>query len=450
MNSKLSVDAMNRVATEEKIRLIAQKAEAYARNSLKDFDWKEKEGWKEIFTQKQDQVMENLQTQDAESLHDLMEFALRYHEEERAFWIFNAMLTRDPPASATAITWLAQYPHLVFNLLHSFLPSDGALPNDLGELRLGVLEAVVNSANDVPMASLVALEKLQHDIGELDVLHYAKLIWLASITVRARQTFQEILLVLSELREKYTSRPSLLYTQKQLLHVAFERAEEAFENCRCDAQGRPTMQRRPPLRVDLHRPRKKTHPTAVIEPNNQVQEDSNNDSPEHFDRSTRNPIVVADIRVDTPSTIRLHSHVRLTAASKPEKQNALWKREILDGVVKQSFRGEAEIELYHFPPPEYESMKWNLYDAGSTATARAVTDAIIRLESDKYEACAFHAIITGSPQAEIIGVEYEPVITEGQQWSDSFNESQRKAIASACISQLSLIWGPPGGFLSVL
>ena len=76
--------------------------------------------------------------------------------------------------------------------------------------------------------------------------------------------------------------------------------------------------------------------------------------------------VVAHPRVDAPSSIRLHSHVRLRAASKPEKGD--FETPMMDGIVTVMQAGEVRISLVHTPPPEYASMEWYLYDAGSVGT----------------------------------------------------------------------------------
>ena len=73
--------------------------------------------------------------------------------------------------------------------------------------------------------------------------------------------------------------------------------------------------------------------------------------------------VIAHVRIDALNPVRLHSHVRLQAATDPEKG---WvKVAILDGVVVQSAKGEVKIELNHPPPPELERMQWRMYEAGS-------------------------------------------------------------------------------------
>jgi regulator of nonsense transcripts 1 len=121
----------------------------------------------------------------------------------------------------------------------------------------------------------------------------------------------------------------------------------------------------------------------------------------------------------------------------------MWKREVLDGIVKLSFKGEIEIELFQYPPPEYAEMEWNLYDCGSTATTKAMMDALKRLHEEREESCGFHRIICGSSEDYIPEQEPASIDMEGPEWI-GFNASQKHAIVESCQNELSLIWGPPG------
>jgi len=170
-------------------------------------------------------------------------------------------------------------------------------------------------------------------------------------------------------------------------------------------------------------------------------------------------LMKAAIRVDAKSSARLHSHIRLEASSKPE--NRWISIPILDGLVIQAGKGELRVQLLHPPPPEVESMDWNLYTAGSIgklncslayfrlltwlkATSRAMMDAIVKLLTEREQCCAFHSLITGETIAEdSVAAERETVSSEFE-LGNHLNGSQRAAVMSLTQGSLSLIWGPPG------
>ncbi|KIM31881.1 hypothetical protein M408DRAFT_240126 [Serendipita vermifera MAFF 305830] len=433
---------LDRVPTEEKLRSINQ-AIPYSLNTLDFVKWKEEEpGYEEIFTKSREAVQTALHGAPFTKLNGLMDFALIHHEVERSFWILEAMLSSPEIVIWNIAGWILRYPHLVFKLLKIHLgPNPSCLSAPFDAIRQPIIDAVVLSVNDAPYAALFALEKLAFDIAELSFSQYTAVLWTASMVVRGRQTVQETLIVLHEQRKRVESNPDIEHAHRQALQIALERAEDAFESCPCDEQGRPSRQRNPPIRVRLHpkvpKPPKPTAGSAEVEaaPTNTVEEPSG-PSPDMV-------LVVADIRVDKPSTARLHSHVRLGPASRPEKQTMLWRREIMDGIIKVSFRGEVEIELFHHPPPEYAKMEWSLYDCGSTATTRAMMDAIKRLYNEKFEACAFNNLLTGTDEGASTQEESEDISTDGPGW-EGFNDSQKQAIKTSFLSNLSLIWGPPG------
>ncbi|KAG8830443.1 hypothetical protein FRC18_008083 [Serendipita sp. 400] len=432
---------LDRVPTEEKLRSIA-KAQPYVRNTLSSVNWeKEPEGYKEFFQFSQPRAEELLKKKTLDELDDLLDFSLTHHEENRAFWIFRAMYSHQHTSSTMIAEWLLRYPDLVYNLLHSILIEDvRQIPPPLCDIRQPILDAVILTANDAPAACTFALQKLRIDINLLTFDQYADLLWTAATVVRAHDLVQDVLVQLDEQRSALNTEDSLKYAHRQALQIAFERAEEAYEECPCDAQGRPTKQRTPPARVRIHS--KKGRELPEVDATDKPQAQDVQPAEIHEPRSLKHPIVVADIRVDKPFTPRLHSHIRLAPASRPEKQPLSWKREILDGIITVSFRDHVEITLFHHPPPEYESMEWSLYDCGSTATAKAKLEAVKRLNSEAYEACAFHKLITGAPVDSLLPEGPASSLTTTQ-W-EGFNPSQSDAINKSCGTSLSLIWGPPG------
>jgi regulator of nonsense transcripts 1 len=144
----------------------------------------------------------------------------------------------------------------------------------------------------------------------------------------------------------------MVYANRNLLGVVFDRAEEAFEECPCNEDGRPRHQKTAPAHLKSLRY-----------------------LPEDKGGGTEKMIVAADMRVDSTFPARLHSHVRLQGAS--EAENAWIRSPILDGLVTGSLKGEIHISLVHPPPPDFQRMEWNLYHAGSTGVLRVFVAAIL-------------------------------------------------------------------------
>ncbi len=159
-------------------------------------------------------------------------------------------------------------------------------------------------------------------------------------SVRSKQLVQEVLLVLNDSRIQYcpdSDSAATTYARKHALGVAFDRAEEAADECPCNDDGKPRKKQRVAP----------SHSTLTF-------------GPDYLE----NGEVIATIRIDARSSVRVHSHVRLQAASKAENQ---WiEAPIMDGIVVQALKGELKIALHHPAPPEMERMDWNIYDAGTT------------------------------------------------------------------------------------
>jgi hypothetical protein len=227
-------------------------AAPYERNDLKNFDWTGHDQLRTIFTAKKDEALSCIRSASDDELHAAMGFGLRYHEQERAFWIFDAMCCRPDPQTDRIALWCAQYPQLVFSLLHRLLPSD--TDSHLLEVpwswhREDILRALLLCANRSAIAVLVGLEKLKQDLLELDSDGFCDILWFAALTVRHRQTAQEVLLTLFEQRTTTETPPRISYLHKQALSIAFDRIEEAVEEVPCNQTGWPTKQRDAPARV---------------------------------------------------------------------------------------------------------------------------------------------------------------------------------------------------------
>jgi len=364
----------------------------------------------------------------------IMRFAIKYHAEEELFLIFDNVVRRQPLSIPFVTEWIEKFPQLTFTLLKVFPPSeDGLLPDDLRDVTHAIVRNIIRSANDTRIAALVGLEKVAKSIGMMDLKHYIDLLMLTALSVRATTLVQEVLLVLNESRlEHCPESPAAAYGHKHALRVAFDRAEEAADECPCNEDGRPRKKQKVAP----------AHAKLKFGPD--------------YDTSGQ---VIATTRIDARSSVRLHSHVRLQAASKAENR---FDVPIMDGVVTQSLKGELKIDLLHPAPPEMEVMDWNMYDAGSIgkrhrsrpcekfdthcvlATSNAMMDALQRLLLEREECCAFYGLITGTGILPTPSDEDElPAVNGENPTPESLNESQVVAMKS-WRSSLSLIWGPPG------
>ena len=288
-----------------------------------------------VFYESEFKVKEYLSRQPLDALDKCAEFAWRYHADHRLFWIFDAMISSVPLNLPYVENWLDREPLLVFSVLKKFVPSEtGLLHEHTSSLGRLITKQIIRSANIVGIASLVALEKIKCTIATLNVVHYLELLELAAMSVRSPELVQEILLVLHECREiTRSTSASLAHIHQHALAIACDRAEEAGDECPCDENGRPRKQHTAPALVPL------------------------------FPVEGKLSEAVAHIRVDAPSAIRLHSHVRLRAASKPEKGHV--EPSVLDAIVLEANTGEVRLSLVHTPPPEYAQMQWYMYNAGS-------------------------------------------------------------------------------------
>jgi hypothetical protein len=278
-------------------------------------------------------MLEDIPTAD---LDGLMEFSLEYHQYDHVFWIYRFLVSVTPLKRQQIIQWMDNYPSLAFVLLKQYPPSEETkeLSSETQPVAIHILHNIIRSTNELGVACLAALERISSSIATLPLHLYIELLWLAACSIRSFQLMQETLLVLHDSRSAQNDiPPSLQYAHKFALGIAFDRAEEAADECPCNDEGRPRKQRTPP--VQTHLKRVEDEPSQVI----------------------------ATIRVDSRTPIRIHSHVRLQVASKEESGEVI--APVMDGLVIVSMKGEMKIELMHPPPPEMEKLDWNMYNAGS-------------------------------------------------------------------------------------
>ncbi|KAJ7166539.1 RNA-directed RNA polymerase [Mycena crocata] len=410
------------VPTENRVRRFERQAAPYHLNDIKEIseeDWRDPDKyppWLRAAFHPRLQATEfqrHLTSLTALQVDSGMNFSLKYHLEEETFWVFHH-ISAPPLRRGDVIKWMDTYPPLVFSLLKTYPPLEGLrLHEEISPLATPILHNLIRSVNSLRVAVLVALEKISATIAELPLATYFDLLWLTAGSVRAKDLAQEVLLVLNDCRlaSGDMSDVARRYGEKHALAIAFDRAEEAFEECPCDEDGKPRKQRTPPAHTRL----------SYVE--------------------GEALCVKAPIRIDAKTAVRLHSHVRLQAASKPD--NRWIESIILDGVVVQSMKGELKVELMHPPPPEMEIMDWNLYNAGSTATSKAMMEALLRLLEDRETSCRYCSIIIGSPPPSPTMLASSAKISSSPQDFPDLNQSQITAV-DATHNPLCLVWGPPG------
>jgi regulator of nonsense transcripts 1 len=372
------------VPTEEHLERFPRKATPYRQNDIRDVDWdppfvpdeeselgieQQRRLWRrrvahlgliqEVFFPYRDDMhapagkarrqhdentierpLTNAKIRDIEAILD---FCIEYHADDELFLVFqHALGTGEVPDSDFISTFLERIPTLVFVLLRVFPPSDDCrLHLELSGLgiALKIIRAIVRSANETRVAALVALEKLAGAIATIRLHDYVDLLMQVALSVRAKELVQEVLLVLNDSRLNHLTQPippNLVYAHKHALNVVFDRAEEAADECPCTDDGRP-------------RSRQQTRPAQITLA---------------FKDGPHSPFIVkGNIRVDQKHSIRLHSHIRLKATSKPE--NRFINTPVLDGLVIVANKGEYRFRLMQPAPQELEKMDWLVYDAGS-------------------------------------------------------------------------------------
>ena len=297
---------------------------------------------KDLFIPKssKEKIQTVLRTKDIADAEKVLALCLDNHAYDELFWAFYTIITPIERMSVEVTKkWIERHPPLVYCLLKSQPPTEDLFVSPcLTDLELTIIQNIIKSANQNGIASLVALEKIAASVARVSMDEYIHLLLLASLSVRPSELVQEVLLVLHECRASVASRsPMMEYAHKHALGITFDRAEEAADECPCNDQGRPKRKggKGPaPATVRL-----------VPVPDEPTQ-------------------AVAHVRIDEPTAVRIHSHVRLQAASDPEK-GWVGGKPVVDAVVVLARKGEMTMELQYPLPPEYARMQWRMYNAGS-------------------------------------------------------------------------------------
>jgi len=296
---------------------------------------------KELFIPKasQEKVQTVLWNKDVKDVEKVLALCLDNHAYDELSWAFYTIITPIQRMNDNVTRkWIERHPPLVYCLLKTHSPTEDRFVSPyLVDLELTIIQNIIKSANQSGIASLVALEKVAASVARVSMDEYLHLLMLASLSARSSELVQEVLLVLHECRADIMSQsPVMEYAHKHALGITFDRMEEAADECPCNDQGQPKRVRggTPPAIVRL-----------VPVPNEPTK-------------------VIAHLRIDQPTPVRIHSHVRLQAVSDPEK-GWVGGKAVVDAVVVMAKQGERVLELQYPLPPEFAQMQWRMYHAGS-------------------------------------------------------------------------------------
>lgn len=292
-----------------------------------------------------EKIQRELGNRDIADVEKVLELCLNNHAYDELFWAFYTIITPIQRMDVEVTrSWIEKHPPLVYCLLKTQPPTEDLFVSPyLEDLELTIIQNIIKSSNQIGIASLVALEKIAASVARVKMDEYLHLLFLASLSVRSPELVQEVLLVLHECRAGVMSRsPMMDYAHKHALGITFDRTEEAADECPCNDQGRPRKSRgKGPAPATVRLVPVPDEPTQVI----------------------------AHVRIDEPTAVRIHSHVRLQAASDPEK-GWVGGKPVVDAVVILAKKGEMTMELQYPLPPEYARMQWRMYNAGSVGELR--------------------------------------------------------------------------------
>ncbi|RDX43226.1 RdRP-domain-containing protein [Lentinus brumalis] len=377
--------------TEETLKRFDYTKQTFTYHSIATYDWGADNIGSIIFDSvtPMDVARRMLSRFDDSQLLRHYNIAVQHRVETHVFAIFDLLLSRDEPAMEDIRHCMDSYPSLVYCMLKKYIPEGPAeLPEEVAPCSPSIIRNVLRSANEMGIAALAALERLGTAIEALDLKTYLDLLWSAALCVRSSKLVQEILLVLHESRRSLReSSPALEFAHRHALGVVFDRVEEAADTCPCDDFGKPKKQSTRPARAKL------------ISPQPQPEEEGGaivDDGLQGIGIA-----VVAHTRVDLPTPIRIHDHVRLQVAS--VAPNSILPRPIVDATVTRATRGELYLDVKQPLPPEWEEVDWSIFDAGGIATSAAMLAAVQKLAVQGFKCCRLYDIIVGLDPAADAG-----------------------------------------------
>lgn len=454
---------LNSVQTEEVLKRFDYSKQTFSYNNISTFEWGDDDRGRNIFDPAipMELSRQMLALLEDTQLRHYFDIAVQFRVESHVFAIFLVLLDRPEPPLEILRDCMEAYPSLAYCILKRDIPEEGnEIPSDLAPIVPTILRSVLRSANELGIASLVALELLASTIDALNLKTFFDLLWLAALSIRSTQLVQEVLLVLHDAREPARNRsPVFAFAHKHALSIIFDRVEEAADTCPCDDSGRPRRQRTAPARAKL-----------VSPPDPDTEESGGAEVVAEEGASGAPTMIIAHTRIDSPTPIRIHNHVRLQLASIAE--HSTLPPPVLDAIVTRATRGELYLDVMQPLPPEWREVEWNVYDAGGTATSAAMLAAVLKLAQEGYECCRINHILiglnpiasgaappAGTPTGGENGTSDEDGDSDGDddendedsvpQIDDidsSLNASQQNAVRLAVRSKLCLIWGPPGRF----
>jgi hypothetical protein len=327
---------------------------------------------RELFSLDPLDFLEEVRAFEDHMLDDFLQLAWTHNAHSYGFYIFEVMSSRaldDPSKLGSLKHWLGIDPAMVYALLKVYTARSED-QNILQQLDDIIVESIIASANTYSISAPMTLDRLRPAIAALDFKKFCEIMWLTACAVRSLDLSADVLATLVEARSSVSSRsPSLDYAHRHVWAICLDRAEDADSECPCDDRGRPRHQKKAPPKVSLK-------------------------------RAEEERVVDAQLRIDSPTHVRLHAHVRLQVASQPERGPDPRGRPIMDGVVSGARRGELRIHLLHTPPIDFEELEWYLYPAGDIVTSRAMLDSVIKLQSHPHQSTALHHFITSDHNAE--------------------------------------------------
>ncbi|KAK0477881.1 hypothetical protein IW261DRAFT_1632089 [Armillaria novae-zelandiae] len=245
-----------------RVRRFDREIRWYILNDLSAVDWESTEDpqpkhLRDLFKTKlmANEFTRGLSDTTPQQWKDIVQFALMYHAEEEVFWTFSFVISQSLPLGRESVMSLMElHPPLVFSLLKKYPPdeTENVLPQETEALERSILHNTIRCANGLSLATLVALEKLSGTIARLSADVYFDLLMQTALSVRAPQVVQEVLFVLNDSRATLADiPPEQKYGNKFALGIAFDRAEEAADECPCNEDGRPRKQRTAPVKTTM-------------------------------------------------------------------------------------------------------------------------------------------------------------------------------------------------------
>jgi hypothetical protein len=350
-------------------------------------------------------------------LQVILDLLKKYDEKKRLRDVFSQtlLLAEDPTFAihgktivSTLLWYLKDAAYLTSTLLQS--PSWGrhkqVVEDELIALAPDIANRLILMSNEFGSLVRQTLVLLLHELKELPMQSFAKLVELIALTVRSPEAALDLLL---EVFEPETSRlligrpKSVHQLTSSLFGIALDHIDEAASSSEFELDS---------IKLAFH---------------------------EYKDGHT---IVKSILRVDSSvaGSLKSGDHVRLTVTNSP-KNDSLMKLFSMDALVLSTQLGTVTLRCLHDPPPYLTQCAWRITLCGSFVTSKTLFDAVTVFHTERESRCKIYASLLGLPaidQIELSNVEL-PVARD-----PGLNTSQNDALKAAMKHSLTLIWGPPG------